>query len=172
MADKILVTYATRAGSTVGVAEAIGQTLTDCGLQVEVRPMTEIKDLTPYRAVVAGSAIQESQWLPEALQFVKTHQATLQQKPFAAFLVCIAMSSKNTRYHAGVADWLKPVRQMVKPASEGYFAGALDFSKLPRNLKTMLMRVVVMTGFWKEGDFRDWQAIRAWAEALPAQLKL
>ncbi|MCC6168651.1 MAG: flavodoxin, partial [Caldilineaceae bacterium] len=74
MNDKILVAYASRAGSTAGVAEAIGKTLAEGGAQVDVRPMQEVKDLTPYTAVVAGSAIQGGQWLPEAIQFIQTHR--------------------------------------------------------------------------------------------------
>jgi menaquinone-dependent protoporphyrinogen oxidase len=58
MNDKILVTYASRAGSTAGVAEAIGKTLVENGAQVDVLPMKNVKDLTPYRVVVAGSAIR------------------------------------------------------------------------------------------------------------------
>ena len=72
MSNKILVTYATRTGSTIGVVEAIGQTLAESGVEVEVRPMQEVTDLSPYQAVVAGSAIQGKQWLPEAMRFLDT----------------------------------------------------------------------------------------------------
>jgi menaquinone-dependent protoporphyrinogen oxidase len=85
MSNKILVTYASRLGSTAGVAEAIGKTLLDNGAQVEVRRMEDVTDLTPYSAVVAGSAIRGKQWLPEAMQFMQKHQAALRQKPFARF---------------------------------------------------------------------------------------
>ncbi len=81
--NKILVAYASRTGYTVGVAEVIGQTLVESGAQVDVRAMRDVKDLTPYRAVVAGSAINGGQWLPEAMQFMQTHQAALSQKPVA-----------------------------------------------------------------------------------------
>ncbi len=59
-ADRILVTYASRAGSTGGVAEAIGKALAEGGAQVDVRRMQAVSDLAPYRAVVAGSAIRGS----------------------------------------------------------------------------------------------------------------
>lgn len=167
MSNRILVTYASRAGSTAGVAEAIGKTLAESGAQVDVRPMQDVQDLAPYRAVVAGSAIRGGKWLPEALQFIQTHQAALAQKPFAAFLVCITLSmSAADKYRQGVADWLKPVRALVKPASEGLFAGALDFGKLPLTPNTLLMRVTVASGVWREGDHRDWNAISAWADSI------
>jgi menaquinone-dependent protoporphyrinogen oxidase len=166
MSDKILVTYASRAGSTAGVAEAIGKTLVESGAQVEVRPMKDVKDLAPYRAVVAGSAIRGGKWLPEAMQFMQTHRAALAQKPFAAFLVCITLAMPTDKYREGVATWLEPVRALVKPVSEGLFAGALDFSQLPLAPNVLLMRAAVAFGIFPQGDHRDWSAIRVWAESI------
>jgi menaquinone-dependent protoporphyrinogen oxidase len=61
--DKILVTYASRTHTTKGIAEAIGNKLIKDSFQVEMLPMANVKDLTGYCAVVAGSAIQSAQWL-------------------------------------------------------------------------------------------------------------
>ena len=166
MSNKILVAYASRAGSTAGVAEAIGVTLAESGAQVEVRPMNDVKDLAPYRAVVAGSAIHGGRWLPEAMQFMQTHQAALAQKPFAAFLVCMTLAMSNDKYREHVADWLEPVRALVRPVSEGLFAGALDISKVPSFRDRLMFRLSVVFGVWSEGDHRDWNAIRAWAESI------
>jgi menaquinone-dependent protoporphyrinogen oxidase len=103
MSNKILVTYASENGSTAGVAQAIGKTLVEGGASVEVRAMRDVKDLASYQAVVAGSAIHGGQWLPEAMQFVRTHRAALNQKPFAAFLVCMTLSMQNGKYREHVA---------------------------------------------------------------------
>jgi len=167
MNNKILVTYASRAGSTAGVAEAIGKTLSESGLPVELRPMKDVKDLAPYRAVVTGSAIQRGQWLPEAMQFMQAHHATLARKPCAAFLVCMTLAMPGAdKYREHVSTWLEPIRALVKPVSEGLFAGALDISKVPSFADRLKFRLSVAFGAWSEGDHRDWNAIRAWAESI------
>lgn len=171
MPDKILVTYSTCTGSTVGIAEAIGKTLSETGARVDVLPMQAVQDLAPYRAVVAGSAIQNKQWLPEALQFIQANKTVLSYKPFAAFLVCMTLAMKNgEKYRPFVKDFLVPVRLLVKPVSEGLFAGVLDIKKVPSASDRFKFRLSVLFGVWSEGDHRDWNAIRAWAEGLPPLL--
>ncbi|MBZ0316251.1 MAG: flavodoxin domain-containing protein [Anaerolineae bacterium] len=171
MPSKILVAYATCTGSTVGVAEAIAKTLAESGAAVDIRPIQDVTDLTPYHAVVLGSAIQDKKWLPEAMQFVRKNQAALSQKPFAAFLVCMTLAMKNQNYHGVVTEWLQPVRQLVKPVSEGFFAGVLDIAKVPSLRQRLMFRISVWTGVWAEGDHRDWEAIRAWASDLNNKLQ-
>lgn len=171
MENKILITYASRAGSTADVAEEIGKILIRKGLQVDVLPMEDVRDISAYQAVVAGSAIQGQKWLPEAMQFLNDHRSELGRKPFAAFMVCITLSMANAhQYLDGLKSWMSPVRNLVQPVSEGYFAGALDFSKLPFSFNVLAMRFVVLLGIWKQGDHRDWAAIRSWAESLPSRL--
>jgi menaquinone-dependent protoporphyrinogen oxidase len=171
MDDKILVTYASRTGSTAGVAETIGKILAEDGAQVDVLPMQEVKDLAPYRAVVAGSAIRAAKWLPEAMQFVQTHRAALASKPFAAFIVCMTLAMPSgEKYRSHVADMLQPVRALVRPVSEGLFAGILDISKVPSIGDKIKFRLSVAMGVWSQGDHRDWNAIRSWAEDLRPRL--
>jgi menaquinone-dependent protoporphyrinogen oxidase len=167
MKQKILITHASRSGSTAEIAEAIGKTLTQNGAQVDVLAMQDVKDLSSYRAVVAGSAIRKSKWLPEAMQFIQDHRTELAQKPFATFTVSITLAMSNTDpYRQAVTEWIQPVRAQVKPISEGLFAGLLDFSKLPFNWDTLKLRAVVALGIFPKGDRRDWNAIGAWANSI------
>ena len=169
--SKVLVTYASRTGWTPGVAEAIGKTLAEAGQQVDVLPMAEVHALAPYRAVVAGSAIQNKQWLPEALQFVRAHQGELSHQPFAAFLVCMTLAMKNgEKYRPFAQEFMAPVRAIVKPLSEGCFAGGLEIRRIPSAADRFKFRLSVLLGVWEEGDRRDWNAIRRWAEALREKL--
>jgi menaquinone-dependent protoporphyrinogen oxidase len=171
MTNRILITYATCTGSTVGVAEAIGKSLSEGGAQVDVLPMQAVKELGSYQAVVAGSAIQSNRWLPEAVQFVQAHQAELRRKPFALFLVCMTLAMRNgEKYRPFVAEYMAPVRALVQPVSQGLFAGALDIGKVPSVADRFKFRLSVLFGIWKEGDHRDWDAVQTWAESLRPQL--
>lgn len=171
MPAKILVTYSSRTGSTKGVSEAIAKTLSDSGESVDVISMKEVKDLTPYKAVIAGSAIQGGKWLPEAMEFVSENKTILNQKPFAVFLVCMTLAmAKGENYRSTISGWLSPVRKLVTPVSEGIFAGTLNIKKIPSFSDRFKFRLSVMFGVWKEGDNRDWKAIESWTKNLRAVL--
>lgn len=43
--------------------------------------MQAVKSLSSYHAVVAGSAIQNAQWLPEAMRFIQVQQRELVKRP-------------------------------------------------------------------------------------------
>lgn len=167
MSEKILIAYASRTGTAAGVAEEIGRILAGGGLQVDVLPVKSVKDLSAYQAVVAGSAIRGGEWLPEAMDFIRANWAILAQKPFAAFLVCMTLAMPGAeKYRQNVATWLEPVRALVKPVSEGLFAGALNIKQVDSFGDRVKFRMSVAVGVWKEGDHRDWDAIRSWAESL------
>jgi menaquinone-dependent protoporphyrinogen oxidase len=158
-------------GSTKGVSEAIGKTLSDLGESVDVIPMRDVKDLSFYKAVIAGSGIHAAKWLPEATDFIQTYKLDLKQKPFAAFLVCMTLAmTKGESYRDHVNSWLEPIRNQVTPISEGLFTGSLDIKKIPSFGDRLKFRISVLFGVWKEGDHRDWNAIQNWTKNLKSIL--
>lgn len=167
MSQKMLVTFASRTGSTEEVAAAVSKILADKDCDVDLSPVQRVKNLTPYRAVIIGSAIQNRQWLPEAIGFIQKHRNELSQKPFAMFSLCMTLAMRDgEKYRPQVSEWLHPVRNLVSPVSDGIFAGVLDINKIPALSDRLKFRLSVVFGVWSEGDHRDWQAINAWANEL------
>ena len=74
--------------------------------------------------------------------------------------------SNGEQYGHAVKKWVAPIRSQVRPVSEGLFAGRLDFTKLPLNLDTLRLRLVVALGIFPKDDRRDWNAVRVWAKGL------
>ncbi|MBE0684408.1 MAG: hypothetical protein IH585_00245 [Anaerolineaceae bacterium] len=167
MAKKVLITYSSRTGFTQGVAEMIAKTLSGDILDVDVIPMKDVKNITAYQAVIAGSGIQAGAWLPEAMGFIHKNKQELSKKQFAAFLVCMTLAMKNgDKFRSHVKEWIQPVRALVPTVSENVFAGGLDLNKIPSTVDRMKFRLSTMLGVWKTGDHRDWDAIQSWAKEL------
>ena len=165
---KFLVAYASKYGSTGGVADAIGKELCNRGAAADVCMLKNIRDLNPYGGVVVGSAIYRGKWLPEAVDFVERNREVLRQVPVAYFLVCTTMCKPTEKNRRKVVAYLDPVLAavpQVQPLRIGAFAGALDYSKLSSPIK-----VIMKLKGAPEGDFRDWTAIRTWAEGLCSPL--
>jgi len=164
MDKKVLVAYASKYGSTGGVADAIGKELCNRGAAVDVCMVKNIGDLTPYRAAVIGSAIYMGKWMPEAADFVQRNRGVLGKIVVAYFLVCITLGQPTEENRRKVMAYLDPVLKevpQVKPVEIATFAGALHYSNLP-----IPQKVIMKIKGAPEGDFRQWDVIRAWATRL------
>ena len=161
MENRILVAYASKCGSTGGVADAIGQVLCEQGAAVDVRHVRDVTDVTPYQALVVGSAVRAGRWLPEATKFVEAHATALDGRPVAYFAVCLTMVEDTDENRREASGYLDPVREVRQPVDVGLFAGALDSSKL--NLPARLIMKAMKA---EEGDFRNWEDIHGWAVNL------
>jgi menaquinone-dependent protoporphyrinogen oxidase len=161
MTKRVLVTYATRAGSTVGVADAIGAELKRRGLEVDIQPVTAEPALDKYEAVILGSAIRMGAWLPEMVEFIKTNQSVLQSRPVTLFTVHILNTGADETSHAARLAYLNSVRPFLNPVDEVFFAGRIDLESL-----SFVDRLMVKMVKSPIGDFRDWDGIRAWSSAV------
>lgn len=194
-AKKVLVAYATMAGSTAEVAQAVGEELGRRGVTVEVRPIEQVNDLHGYTAVVVGGPMILG-WHRGALQFLRKHRERLKHIPLAVFVTAMSLTqtgehsvdgvpvvlddqlpkpaqtpgrlSFRERY-ARLANYCRPIVRAARPArpvSIGVFAGRLEYGRL-RWWAVLFAMVIIQAA---AGDRRNWEAIHAWAASLPAAL--
>ena len=168
MTDRLLVAYATKAGATGEVAEAIADVLREKDVDVDVKQAKKVTDVTPYGAVVLGTGVRIGQVYGDAVAFLETHQQKLSQVPVAFFIVCMTMredTEENLCTAEGYLDAVREKAPQVEPVDVGLFAGELDYGKIRPPLSWILKLMKQ-----PEGDFRDWDAIREWAEGLRTAL--
>jgi menaquinone-dependent protoporphyrinogen oxidase len=165
---KILITYATRTGSTGEVAEAIGKELFKAGAEVDVRRIDNVKDMSPYQAVVIGSAVRAGQWLRDARDFVEENKEQLSKLRVAYFSICLTLRDDTPENRAKAVGYSESVRQIVKPTDEAHFAGKMDYHKLGFFARFIIRKI----GKVPKGDFRDWELIQQWARELLPKLSV
>lgn len=166
--EKILVAYATKYGATEEIAEKIGEVLRQAGLAVDVISADRVRDLSPYGAVILGSAVYMFQWRKGAVQFLKKHEPALAERPVWLFSSGPLSEGDPVEQLEG---WRFPKAQQaiadrIRPREIVVFHGALDLARLNPLEKW------AMTKFDSPvGDFRDWEMITAWAMSIAARLK-
>lgn len=165
MNKKILITYATRAGSTPEIATAIGEVIAARGFTVDVRPVRENPSLDGYRSVVMGSAIRMGAWLSEAVDFVKMNQYLLSRIPCAIFTAHMLNTGDDESSRMARLAYTAPIREMLDLQDEVFFTGVMDYSKLSF-LDRVIARAVEKNTGTKQGDLRDWEKIRSWANTI------
>jgi menaquinone-dependent protoporphyrinogen oxidase len=122
MPGRILVVYASRFGATREVAQIVAQVLGSGWGTVDVRPVQAVHDLTPYRAVVLGSAVHGGALLPEAVDFVRQHGEELARCRVAYFLLSAKLRENTTRQRRAALscfDALRTAAPAVAPV--GFF---------------------------------------------------
>jgi menaquinone-dependent protoporphyrinogen IX oxidase len=188
--DKILVAYATNAGSSIKVAEAIASELAKSA-QVESLPIEKVNTLEGYSAVVVGAPMILG-WHRGALAFLRRNRAALSRVPVAIFITCMNLTQTGETSLEGVplfideklprppqkagrlslkerystpSNYLKPILKAAapaKPASVAFLGGSLQYF----NLKWWAAIFALLIIQAQAGDRRNWEAISAWASGL------
>jgi menaquinone-dependent protoporphyrinogen oxidase len=164
MEHRALVAYATRAGSTTGIAQVIAKTLCVKGLPADVTLVKEDPDISGYSTVVVGSPVRAGFLMREAKAFVRKNRAALANKTVAYFSVSMTMKDDTPKNRAAAEAYLKPLAKIKAPDMTGVFAGAFDLSNLGGFFGWVMRRD--KSGKTKSEDCRDWKAIAAWAEGF------
>lgn len=160
---RVLVTAASRHDATSGIAREIATTIGARGIEVECLAPGAISAVDGFDAVVLGSAVYMGRWLPEARDFVDRFAADLTARPVWLFSSGpIGEPPKPTENATDVA----PLVERLAARGHASFSGALRSERLG-----MRERLVVRAFRAPDGDFRPWDAVRAWATAIAHELQ-
>jgi len=196
MDTKILVTYTTLSGSTVEIAKAVADSLSQDETPVDLRNISDIGDMSSYRAVVLGAPMILG-WHRDMVNFIMKNQEVLKDMPVAYFTSQLNLTKLMETEVNGIPIFLDPKlakpptnpdkmnlpekhgtpascvgsalekAPLVRPVSIGYFGGKLDYGTL-KILPKLFVRFIIRG---VEGDYRNWDAIREWVEVIRPQLE-
>ena len=168
MDGRVLVAYATKYGATAEIAEKIGQVLRQAGLGVDVMPAERVSDVRAYKAVVVGSAVYIGQWRKQAAAFLRANEQALAERPVWLFSSGPTGEGDPVKLVQGwrLPTKLQPIADRIRPRDIVVFQGAANVEKMNFLEKWMLKNVKAPAG-----DFRDWDAITAWATGIADALK-
>ena len=172
----VLVAYASRHGATRGIAEHIVDRLRADGVAAEARPVSAVRDVGAYDAVVVGGAAYMFHWLKEATGFVRRNGAVLAARPVWLFSSGpLGTDTVDAQGHdvllTSEPKEFAQLRSVLHPRDVRVFFGAFDPEAPPVGLAERFVRhMPAARNAMPAGDFRDWPAIDAWADGIAAEL--
>jgi len=159
---KVLVTAASKHGSTAEIARVIATVLRKADIETEVIAPEAVSSLTGYDAVVVGSAVYAGHWLGPAREFVLRYELELADLP--VFLFSSGPIGDPPRPAQDPTDMIE-LDEATGAVDHQVFAGRVTRSQL--NAFERLVTMVVHA----DGDFRPWDDIADWANEIARFLK-
>jgi menaquinone-dependent protoporphyrinogen oxidase len=159
---RILISAASKHGSTHEIAEHITKTFVDRDLQTEIVDPEWVTSLDGYDAVILGSAVYASTWRKEAADFVERLGADLRTRPVWLF------SSGPLGDEEEQILELRHLDKLLESSgarSHTWFAGKLDKDDLNIAEKAIIKMVKA-----PYGDYRRWDEIDDWTNSIADEL--
>jgi menaquinone-dependent protoporphyrinogen oxidase len=174
---KVLVAFASKHGSTKGIAQFIGEKLRQHGLDVDILDVTQVQNPGAYNAFVIGSALYMGHWMKEAKQFLDRNKAILSTRPIWLFSSGpTGKERKDSRGRdlldasvSGPVDLEKIEKGLSHIMDHRVFFGAFD----PKHLgffSRQFFKSPTIRNAAPTGDFRDWKEIEGWCVKITSSL--
>jgi menaquinone-dependent protoporphyrinogen oxidase len=160
---RALVAYATKHGSTEGIAAVIGETLRGRDYVTDVRPAREVRSIDEYDLVIVGSALYMFRWMGDAVDFLKRFEHQLSIGP--TWLFSSGPTGGSADADAKLAEVI--AAQPAPPKNVAQLAERIGI----RGHRTFGGRATEdMGGLFErwlpKGDWRDLASVRAWADEI------
>jgi menaquinone-dependent protoporphyrinogen oxidase len=157
---RLLIGYSSKHGGTREIAARIAGRFRLANLEVELRPLQEVTEVTAFDAFILGSSIYLGRWNREAVAFVRRHHEVLRGRPVWLF----SSGPLGAQVPTDPRE-LAELRRMIPIRGHQVFGGVLKLEEmsLPERFLAKAMNV--------SGDYRDWEGIDAWADNIRTQLQ-
>jgi menaquinone-dependent protoporphyrinogen oxidase len=158
----------------------------DEGNDVVVADAADRSDPSGFDAYVIGSGVQIGNWHKEGTEFLERNQATLATKPtwlFSSGPLPGSSMMKETEDRleltlgpqegpgSGGRKRIEALSAAIHPREHRVFYGAFNPKDPPKSMQERLVRLMpAAKRVLPTGDFREWDAIEAWARQIAAQL--
>jgi len=183
---RVQVVYGSRHGGTAGIAQRIAEVLRNEGADVLVANAADRPDPSGFDAYLIGSGVQIGSWHKEGFEFLERNQATLATRPVWLFSSgplpgSSMMKEAEDRLElalgpregpgSGGRKRIEGLSAAIHPRAHRVFYGAFDPKDPPRSMQERLVRLMpAAKRVLPTGDFREWDAIEAWARDIAGQL--
>ena len=160
---RVLVSAASKYGSTAEIAEAIGKELAGAGHDVDVRTPDDVASIDGYDTAVLGSAVYVGHWLEPMGKLIERERDALAKRP--VWLFSSGPLGEPPMPAGDKAVEIDPIVEATGARGHALFNGKLDKHRLsfPERAVVFALRVA-------EGDYRDWDAISSWAREIAGEL--
>ena len=166
---RVLVTYASKHGSTEEIARAIAHELRERNLDVDCVDVGDAS-LGVFDAVILGSAVYMGRWRSEARHFLKKHLDTLSTIPFWIFSSGPVGEKADDEIEEN-SKWLEPHRILELAEAAGLRGHTVFGGRLPTDPHGFVENSMVRNTPEEFRDSRDWAAIGRWADEVAEQLQ-
>jgi menaquinone-dependent protoporphyrinogen oxidase len=172
---KVLVAYASKYGATEGIAQRIGERLRSSGLEVDVSRCKDVDAASRYDAYVVGSAAYIGKWRKDARKFVQRNAEELDAYPVWLFssgpvgTATVDAEGRDVLAEAAPKEFAE-FDGLIHPRGRQVFFGAFHPDKI-RGGDRLATWLPAVKDLLPAGDFRDWDAIDAWASSIADELE-
>jgi menaquinone-dependent protoporphyrinogen oxidase len=158
---RVLVSAASKHGSTQEIGDRIGAVLGERGHVVDVRGPCDVGAIDDYDVVVLGSAVYAGHWQGDARELALRQHEALRHRP--VWLFSSGPVGDPPRPDEATEDG-EELRAELRALEHHVFPGRIDTQvSLPERAVVKALRV-------SAGDYRDWDDVDRWAASIAAAI--
>ncbi|WP_308197329.1 flavodoxin domain-containing protein [Candidatus Mycolicibacterium alkanivorans] len=158
----VLVVFGSKRGGTAGLADMIGDALTETGCDAFVCPADGVADFVRVDAVIVVGALYANRWHRDARRFVRRNAEALRGLP-------VWLVSSGPLDDSAERQDIPPTKQVLKLVDAVGARGHVTFGgRLAPDAKGFPASAMAKT---KAGDWRNQAHVQRWVETVVNQLQ-